>query len=45
MALSRVPELLRFYGNEVILLVGGGLLTHGPDVMENCRVFRRMVGG
>ena len=45
MALSRVPELLKFYGNDVILLVGGGLLTHGPDVQENCRVFRRMVGG
>lgn len=45
MALSRVPELLRFYGNEVTLLVGGGLLTHGPDVVENCRVFRRMAGG
>ncbi len=44
MSLGRVPELLRFYGNEVILLVGGGLLTHGPDVVENCRTLRRLVG-
>ncbi len=45
MPLDRVPDLLRFYGNDVILLVGGGLLAHGPDVVENSRVFRRMVGG
>lgn len=45
MSLDRVPELLRFYGNEVILLVGGGLLKHGPDVVENCRTLRKMVGG
>ena len=45
MSLKRVPELLRFYGREVILLIGGGLLKHGPDVVENCRTFRKLVGG
>jgi ribulose-bisphosphate carboxylase large chain len=45
MSLDRVPELLRFYGAEVILLVGGGLLTHGPDIVETCRTLRRLVGG
>ena len=45
MSLDRVPELLRFYGNEVILLVGGGLLSHGPDVVLTCRTFRKLVGG
>ncbi len=45
MSLDRVPELLRFYGNEVILLVGGGLLKHGPDVVLNCRTLRKMVDG
>ena len=45
MSLNRVPELLRFYGREVILLIGGGLLKHGPDVVENCRTFRKLVGG
>jgi ribulose-bisphosphate carboxylase large chain len=43
MSLSRIPELLRFYGHDVILLIGGGLLEHGPDVVANCRTFRRLV--
>jgi ribulose-bisphosphate carboxylase large chain len=43
MQVARVPELLAFYGHDVILLVGGGLFQHGPDLVENCRVFRRMV--
>ena len=45
MSLGRVPELLKFYGDEVILLVGGGLLKHSQDVVENCCTFRKMVGG
>lgn len=44
MSLDRIPELRRFYGTEVIFLVGGGLLAHGPDVIANCRTFRRLVG-
>ncbi len=44
MSLDRIPGLLKFYGDEVILLVGGGLLTHGSDLAENCRVFRALVG-
>jgi ribulose-bisphosphate carboxylase large chain len=44
MRLERVPELLEFYGNDVILLVGGGLFQRGPDLLENVRAFRRMVG-
>lgn len=43
MSLDRIPELRRFYERDVIFLVGGGLLTHGPDVTENCRTFRRLV--
>jgi ribulose-bisphosphate carboxylase large chain len=43
MSLSRIPELLGFYGRDVILLMGGGLLEHGPDIVENCRTFRRLV--
>jgi ribulose-bisphosphate carboxylase large chain len=45
MTVARAPELLRFYGNDSIFLIGGGLLTHGPDIVENCRLFRRLVGG
>ncbi len=43
MTVERVPELLEFYGPEVILLIGGGLHQHGPDLTETCRDFRRLV--
>jgi ribulose-bisphosphate carboxylase large chain len=43
MSLARVPELLDFYGQEVIFLIGGGLHSHGPDLVENCRFFSRLL--
>jgi len=43
MSLERVPELLEVYGREVVFLIGGGLFTHGPNLIENCRHFRSMV--
>ncbi len=45
MLLDRVTELLGFYGSEVILLIGGDLHRHGPDLTENCRKFARLVKG
>jgi len=39
MSLERVPEMLRFYGKDVILLIGGGLFQAGPDLVANCRDF------
>lgn len=39
MSLGRVPEMLRFYGKDVILLMGGGLFQGGPDLAANCRRF------
>jgi ribulose-bisphosphate carboxylase large chain len=45
MRLARVPEMLDLYGREVIFLIGGGLHTHGPHLLENCRHFRHMVEG
>lgn len=45
MSLERVPEMLEVYGRDVIFLIGGGLFKHGPDLVENCRYFRRMVEG
>jgi ribulose-bisphosphate carboxylase large chain len=45
MGLDRVPEMLRFYGRDVLFLVGGGLFKDGPDVVANARRFREMVGG
>lgn len=43
MSLSRVEEMLRLYGREVIFLIGGGLFTHGPNLIENCRYFNKLV--
>lgn len=43
MSLERVPEMLDLYGRDVIFLVGGGLHTRGPDLVENSRYFRQMV--
>lgn len=43
MSLEAVPDMLQVYGREVIFLIGGGLYRHGPDLVENCRHFRRLV--
>jgi len=41
MSLDRIPELRRFYGDDVILLIGGDLHRGGPDLVESCRSFGR----
>ncbi len=43
MSLERVPDMLETYGQDLIFLIGGGLFKHGPDLVENCRYFRKMV--
>lgn len=43
MSLANVPDAIQLYGNEVVFLIGGGLFSHGPDLIENCRVFRELV--
>jgi ribulose-bisphosphate carboxylase large chain len=43
MSLDKVPEMIETYGHELIFLIGGGLFKHGPDLVENCRYFRKMV--
>ncbi|HMQ55569.1 MAG TPA: RuBisCO large subunit C-terminal-like domain-containing protein [Anaerolineae bacterium] len=40
MTLAHLPEMLTFYGREVILLIAGGLYGHGPNLLDNCRQFR-----
>ncbi len=42
MSLDRVQELYEFYGSDMILLIGGDLHRHGPDLAENCRTFARL---
>lgn len=43
MGLSRVPEMIETYGQDLIFLIGGGLFKHGPNLVENCRYFSKMV--
>ncbi len=43
MSLQRLPELLEFYGNQVMFLVGGDLVRNGPDIEKNCDLFRKLV--
>lgn len=41
--LDQVPELLDFYGSDVVLLIGGDLFSRGPNLVENCRYLRELV--
>lgn len=43
MTLSRVPDLLGFYGAEAIFLIGGDLFQPGGTLVERCQAFRRSV--
>ncbi len=43
MSLARVPEMIETYGQDLIFLIGGGLFKHGPDLVENCRHFKKLV--
>lgn len=45
MSLDRVPGMLSSYGRDVVLLIGGGLMKQGPDIVGSCREFRRLVTG
>jgi ribulose-bisphosphate carboxylase large chain len=44
MTLQRMPELKKFYGNDVIFLVGGGLVANGPDLISSVKSFRDLAG-
>jgi ribulose-bisphosphate carboxylase large chain len=39
MTVERVPEMARDYGSDVMLLIGGGLLSAGPRLAERTRAF------
>lgn len=39
MTVDRVPEMLSFYGLDVILLIGGGLLSAGAELEARAREF------
>ncbi len=39
MTLDRVAEMLQFYGNDVIVLIGGGLLSAGARITQETAAF------
>ena len=39
MTVERVPEMLADYGRDVMLLIGGGLLTAGAELPARARAF------
>jgi ribulose-bisphosphate carboxylase large chain len=47
MKLARVPELIGFYGRDVMLLIGGDLhgLEPGEDLVQRCRRFVTLAAG
>ena len=45
LAVERVAEVVRFYGNDVMLLIGGALLAAGDELPARTREFVRLVHG
>jgi ribulose-bisphosphate carboxylase large chain len=43
MTMERIPAIKKFYGNDVVFLMGGGLFSAGKDLSENCRSFGKLV--
>lgn len=43
LTLELIPELLKVYGQEVIFLMGGGLVKRSPDIEKNCQYFRKLI--
>ena len=39
MSIDRVPEMLAFYGTDVMVLIGGALLEAGEHLVEVTRAF------
>ncbi len=40
MKVDRVEDVLGAFGKDVMLLIGGGLFSHSPNLRENCRLLR-----
>ncbi len=43
MKLENVEDMIDFYGRDVVLLIGGDLHRHGPDLAATCRRFASLV--
>ena len=42
MRLARIDELVRFYGRDCMLLIGGDLHAQGPDLVRSCSRFKHL---
>ena len=43
MNMKDISEMLEFYGEDAIFLMGGGLIRHSNDLVESCRYLRDLV--
>ncbi len=43
MTLDRMGDLVRDYGNDSVMLIGGALLTHGTSIYDATRAFRAVL--
>ncbi|MEI7542724.1 MAG: RuBisCO large subunit C-terminal-like domain-containing protein [bacterium] len=41
--MDKLSHIKSFYGNDAVLLMGGGLFSTGIDITENCKEFKRLV--
>ncbi|MDR2181290.1 MAG: ribulose 1,5-bisphosphate carboxylase large subunit [Treponema sp.] len=39
MSLDKIPDMIAGYGNDTLILIGGGLFSAGGDLAANCRRF------
>jgi ribulose-bisphosphate carboxylase large chain len=44
MELANINEMAQSYGKDLLILVGGGLFSSGPDIVSNCRRFLTEIG-
>jgi ribulose-bisphosphate carboxylase large chain len=40
--LETIPELMEFYGDDIVYIMGGGLHS-GSSIVESCKAFRKML--
>lgn len=40
---NRINEMVELYGNEVVIIVGGGLFSSGQDITSTCQTLMRQV--
>lgn len=43
MELEKIGDMIRSYGNDTLILIGGGLFSMGGDLVSNCRRFLEKV--